>query len=298
MNLKHIEGISRAKINLHLAVLNRRDDGFHNISSLMAGLDLADRLTLREFKFFPGGNIDISISDSGGEYGSVTCGIETSSNLISIGAVNYLRKINTGGSLDFSIEKNIPSGAGLGGGSSNAACAIELVRTALGRSRDEACYSAAAETGSDVPFFLYGGFAFASGRGEIIEPISFSCDYHVILVNNGIHVNTAQAYKSLGRDSLYSGPGHKESAADITKCLGNLYKWKEVMKNDFEEAIFPLHPEIKMVKERLYELGADFAAMTGSGSTVFGIFSNYSRAAGACNFLKKENNALLTKFAH
>lgn len=298
MSSKHLEAISRAKINLHLAVLNRRDDGYHNILSLMAGLELADKLTLRKYEFSPGSGIEISISDAGGEYGSVTTGIETAGNLISIGAVNYLRRIDTGGILDFSIEKNIPSGAGLGGGSSNAACAIELVRIALERGRDEACYSAAAETGSDVPFFLYGGFAFASGRGEIIEPVPFGCDYHVILVNNGIHVNTAGAYKALGRGPVYSGPGHNESAAAIEECLGDLNKWKEVMKNDFEEAIFPVYPEIREVKERLYGLGADFAAMTGSGSTVFGIFSSYNRAFDAFSSLKKENNAVLTKFAH
>lgn len=298
MNPKHLDGISRAKINLHLAVLNRRDDGYHNISSLMAGLELADKLTLRKYEFFQGGNIEISISNAGGEYGSVTAGIETAGNLISIGATNYLRKINTGGRLDFSIEKNIPSGAGLGGGSSNGACAIELVRIALGRGRDEACFSAAAETGSDVPFFFHGGFAFASGRGEIIEPVPFSCDYHIILVNNGIHVNTAAAYKALGRGPVYSGPGHEESAAMIEESLGDLDKWKAVMKNDFEEAIFPVYPAIRGIKEELYGLGADFAAMTGSGSTVFGIFSDYNRASDAFSSLKKENNAVLTKFAH
>ncbi|HPS57946.1 MAG TPA: 4-(cytidine 5'-diphospho)-2-C-methyl-D-erythritol kinase [Spirochaetota bacterium] len=297
MNLKVLEGISRAKINLHLAVLNRRIDGYHNISSLMAGLELADTLTLQKYSFSAKNGIEISITDSGGEYGYITGSIETESNLISIGAKNYLKKIGTGGSLEFSIVKNIPSGAGLGGGSSNAACAIELVRHALDRERDEACYSAAAETGSDVPYFLYGGFAFASGRGEIIEPVLFNCDYHVILVNNGIHVDTAKAYKALKRDYMYSGPGHKESAASIEGCMGNLGKWKEVMKNDFEDAIFPVYPEIGQIKERLYGLGADYAAMTGSGSTVFGVFSNYNRALDACDYLKKANKAILTKFA-
>lgn len=296
MNPEVLEAKSRAKINLHLAVLNRRDDGYHNISSLMASLDLADTLVLQKHKFTNGGAVEISIKDSGGEYGHITGAIETGSNLISIGAVNYLKKINTSGSLEFSIVKNIPCGAGLGGGSSNAACAIELVRLALGRERDEACYSAAAETGSDVPFFLYGGFAFASGRGEVIEPIRFHCDYHVILVNNGIHVNTSQAYKALKRESFYNGPGHEEILGVIKENIGSLARWKDVMKNDFEDAIFPLYPEIRHIKEELYNLGADYAAMTGSGSTVFGVFSSYKRAADACNCLKKGNNAVLTKF--
>lgn len=298
MNPRLLEEKSRAKINLHLAVLNRRGDGYHNISSLMAGLELSDTLTLRGYNFSANSGVEISIIDAGGDCGYITSGIEPGGNLISVGAANYLKRINTGGSLEFSIVKNIPSGAGLGGGSSNAACAIELVRLALGRERDEAFYSAAAETGSDVPFFLYGGFAFASGRGEIIEPYRFNCDCHVILVNNGIHVNTAQAYKALNRGLVYSGPGHMESAARIKEVLGNPGLWKDVMKNDFEEAIFPVYPELLDIKEKLYGLGADYAAMTGSGSTVFGVYSNYNRAVEACNCLKKGNNALLTKFAH
>lgn len=297
MNSGILEGFSRAKINLNLAVLDRRDDGYHNISSLMAGLELADILTLKKYDFSSPGGIQISISDSGGEYGYITGDIEAGSNLISIGARKYLEKINKSGRLEFSIVKNIPSGAGLGGGSSNAACAIELVRLALGRERDQACYTAAAETGSDVPFFLYGGFAFASGRGEIIEPVRFICDYSVILVNNGIHVNTAKAYKALGRNSMFSGQGHRELAAQIENCIADLNKWKAVMKNDFEDAIFQEYPELRGIKERLYGLGAEYAAMTGSGSTVFGVFSSYSRALSACNYLKKENNVILTKFA-
>jgi 4-diphosphocytidyl-2-C-methyl-D-erythritol kinase len=300
MNSQVFEGISRAKINLHLAVLGKRGDGYHNISTLMAELELADMLALRVIKISPDCETSVSIIDSGGTCSHITAGIEPGKNLISVGAQNYLRRIDVRAVVEFSIVKNIPSGAGLGGGSSNAACAIELIRRALGRERDEDVFSAAAETGSDVPFFLYGGFALASGRGDVIEPVDFSADYHVVLVNNGIHVNTAEAYRRLNRDYLYNGPDYVDNSASIIKNTGKLHQlhlWKKVMKNDFEEAIFPLYPELRNVKEELYGLGADYAAMTGSGSTIFGVFESYNRAARACDFLKKGNNVVLTKFA-
>ncbi|HQO39835.1 MAG TPA: 4-(cytidine 5'-diphospho)-2-C-methyl-D-erythritol kinase [Spirochaetota bacterium] len=297
MNSKVLEGISRAKINLHLAVLGRRGDGYHNISTLMAELELADRLALRIIKISADCETSVSVIDSGGTCSHITGGIEPGKNLISIGAMNYLKRVDTQAVVEFSIVKNIPSGAGLGGGSSNAACAIELIRRALGRERDKAVFSAAAETGSDVPFFLYGGFALASGRGEVVEPVDFSCKYHVILVNNRIHVNTAEAYRVLRRDYLYNGPDHTDNSTLMKKYMGKLDNWKKVMKNDFEDAIFPLYPELGNVKEELYGLGADYAAMTGSGSTVFGVFESYNRAIDACDSLKNGNNVVLTKFA-
>ena len=296
MNSAVIEGLSRAKINLHLAVLNRRDDGFHNISSLMAALELSDVLTLRNYDFSGSRGAEVSVIDGGGEYGHITAGMAAGDNLISAGVKNYLKRISAGGTFEFSVVKNIPSGAGLGGGSSNAACAIELVRQALGRDRDDACYLAAAETGSDVLFFLYGGFAFASGRGEVISPFVFNCGFHVVLVNNGIHVSTASAYKALNRDYACNEPGDND-VSRIKEFIGKVGSWKEVMRNDFEEAVFAAYPEIGRIKERLYGLGADYAAMTGSGSTVFGVFKDYNSAVSACGVIGAEGRVVLTKFA-
>ncbi len=298
MNYEVLTGISRAKVNLHLNVLNRRPDGYHNIFSLMAELELHDILKLREYRFTDTGEVSVFIENAGGRYASVLDSINPQENLIAAGARNYLARLGKGGSFTFTIEKNIPSGAGLGGGSSNGACAIDLVRRALGRMKDEICFAGAADTGSDVAFFLYGGFAFARGRGEILEPAGLRNSSAILLINNGIHVNTGEAYKDLNRPVLAGRPEKIRDQKKISKLFNDTGSWKKVMINDFERVIFRKHPDICRLKDELYDLGADFAAMTGSGSTVFGVFSNHETAARAELILKKENNVILTAFSH
>lgn len=289
---------SYAKINLHLEVLNRRSDNYHNLFSLMAELDLCDMLTLENFDLSENpGDVSVEILNSGGKFSSIFEDVPLEKNLITIAVKKYMDIIGRGGRFTFSIIKNIPSGAGMGGGSSNSAAAMKLVSGLFEKTIAGDLLKAASFTGSDVPFFLKGGFAFVEGRGESVTPLDFSDESFILLVNNGIHVNTGFAYESL-----------KKPVSDIAvDCFGKKrvisegfqYKseWKSLFKNDFEAAVFSLYPELALIKENLYRNGAFFASMTGSGSTIFGLFNDKYNAENVHKILEKEGNRVyFTKF--
>lgn len=282
-----------AKINLHLQVLNRRSDNFHNLLSIMAEIGITDLLKLESFAVKPREeSIEVEIINSGGNYSSVLNDIPPDKNLISIAVKKYLKGLSLGGYLRFSIEKNIPSGAGIGGGSSDAAAALDLVRTALKLQQDELLFSAASESGSDVPFFLKGGIAFAEGRGEVLQQIDRSIDLPVVLVNNGIHVNTGSAYSSLKRgcENLYSDADLRKIKNELEALLEKPAEWKKNFINDFEIPVFRQYPELGRLKNELYFLGADFALMSGSGSSVYGVFKEAPVAQTAAFELEKAGN--------
>ncbi len=291
---------AHGKINLHLQVLNKRGDGFHNIFSLMAELSVFDLLKLQFCDFdYRAENIEIDIISGGGVYPDIVSSIPVEDNLITMAAKNYLSSIGAGGKFCFEIEKNLPAGAGLGGGSSDAAAALKLIRDALGRGDDEILLNSAAATGSDVPFFLQGGLAFAQGRGEILEQVNRKISGNIVLVNNGVQINTGLAYRDLNRDfdeSAVHAITNKKS--EILGSLDAVDEWKEIFKNDFEDTVFRVHPELNKIKESIYDLGARFSAMTGSGSTVFGVFSDSCAAEEAVSLLKKQGNRVfLSNFA-
>ena len=257
----------------------------------MAELDLSDLLKLESFNIT--GRKDpviVEIINDGGLYSSVTDEIPSEKNLITIALKNYMHLAGTGGFFRFRIEKNIPSGAGLGGGSSNAAAALIMAAEALGRKIDDDMRSAAFMTGSDVPFFLSGGYAFVEGRGELVLPVDFNDESYVLLVNNGIHVDTGLAYRNLNRIVSEEPEDYKSREIFIKKGIKNRSDWKDIFRNDFEGTIFRIHPEIGSIKEKLYNLKSYFSAMTGSGSTVFGLFSNMETALQAQYHLKKDGN--------
>lgn len=284
---------SYAKINLHLEVLNKRKDNYHNLFSLMAELELSDLLKLQSFNLTGTKEpVIVEIINDGGMYSSVTDEIPCEKNLISIAVKNYMRLAGAGGNFRFSLEKNIPSGAGLGGGSSNAAAALVAATGALGRDIDDDTWKAASLTGSDVPFFLCGGFAFIEGRGELVSPAEFIDESYVLLVNNGIHVDTGRAYQSLNRlksDILIDCRDRKEL---IREKINIRSYWKTLFKNDFEDTVFRMHPELAFIKEKMYNLNSFFAAMTGSGSTIFGLFENAKIALLAQSELEKDGNTV------
>jgi len=282
-----------AKLNLYLRVLNRRSDDFHNLLSIMIEIGLSDLLKLESFELKPDkGSLDVEIINSGGVYSSILNDIPPDKNLISIAVKKYLKSLSLGGYVMFSVEKNIPSGAGIGGGSSDAAAALEMMRTALSLQQDESFYRAAAESGSDIPFFLKGGVAFAEGRGEILQQIEQNISLPVVLVNNGIHVNTGAAYKSLGRDyeEPYSETELLKMKKDLEILLREPSEWKKHFLNDFEKPVFQQYPELGRLKDSMYDLGSDFALMSGSGSSVYGIFKDAASSAAAANELEKMGN--------
>ena len=282
-----------AKLNLHLQVLNRRSDNFHNLLSIMAEIGLSDLLKLESFEVGPREkSLNVEIINSGGVCADILKEISSEENLISIAVKKYLKALSLGGYLRFSIEKNIPSGAGIGGGSSDAAAALELVREALNLRQDEPLFSAAADSGSDVPFFLKGGVAFAEGRGEILQQIHRSLELPVVLVNNGIHVNTGMAYSSLkrGHDNLYTGAELQRRKNELCSLLDEPSEWKKYFINDFEKPVFQQHPGLEILKNQMYDFGADFALMSGSGSSVYGVFKDSQTSRLAAEELERGGN--------
>ena len=240
-----------AKINLGLQILRKRSDGFHEISSLFYPIPLCDVL-----EFVPGDR---------DEFFSSGISIPGSGNLV-LDALALLRTDFDIPPLQIHLHKHIPIGAGLGGGSADAAFMI----TGLNRAFDLNLSNLqmeqlAAELGSDCAFFIQNKTALASGRGEILN--SFNLDLSgkfMVLHYPGIHVSTAEAYGAITPND------HRESLENILDKP--ITDWKSQLSNDFEEGVSKLHPVISDSIEQLYRAGAVYSAMTGSGSAVFGIF--------------------------
>ncbi len=248
------------KINLGLHILGKREDGFHNLETVFYPLQIKDAL---EIITAPSAD-PIQFTQSG-----LTVQGSNADN-ICVKAYQLLQKDFpqiTG--IKMHLHKAIPMGAGLGGGSADGAFALLLLNTKfkLGLSQQQ-LISYALHLGSDCPFFIINKPCFASGRGEIMEPVAIDLSkYTIAVVNPGIHVNTGWAFQQLKRTTATAG--HHDLKTVLQQPISS---WKEILQNDFETPVFAAHPEIQFIKDRLYQLGAHYAAMSGSGSTVFGIF--------------------------
>jgi len=164
------------------------------------------------------------------------------------------------------LEKGIPTGAGLGGGSADAAFTLKILANAFQLPvTEEQMLRYALQLGSDVPFFLYNQPMYATGRGEVMTPIDLDLSaYRLKIVKPDIHVSTKEAY---------AGITPKESNIFLPNVLQqNVSTWKDVVVNDFEESVFAKHPELREIKEAFYRDGALYASMSGSGSAIFGLF--------------------------
>jgi len=246
------------KINLGLHILRKRNDGFHDLETVFYPLPLQDAL---EIIHHPSPATDIAYSGSG-----LTVEGNLSDN-ICVKAYHLLKQ-------DFPqlppvkmhLHKTIPMGAGLGGGSADGAFTLLLLNKKfnLGISQEDLlCY--ALQLGSDCPFFIRNTPCYATGRGEVMEELSLDLSaYKFAVINPGIHVNTGWAFSQI------TPSGNKPSLKNIIQRP--VQEWKEGLGNDFEEPVSRQFPEIGSIKITLYQQGAVYAAMTGSGSTVFGIF--------------------------
>ena len=266
----------------------------------MAELELHDVLDIESFTLSNDpANVSVRIIDKGTEPSSILKDIPAEKNLITIAVKKYLRLINKGGDFEFGIIKNIPAGAGLGGGSSNAATAIKIVAGLFGRGIDNYALEAGISTGSDVSFFFKGGFAFVEGKGERISQIEISNNSHILIVNNGIHINTGCAYNSLKRETSGIEIDCTDKKREIEEQIVNVEKWKNLFRNDFESAIFNQYPQIGLIKEKIHKSGAVFSLMSGSGSSIFGVFNDKNRVENLKKTLEKIGNRVYyTKFHH
>ena len=247
-----------AKINLGLNIVERRPDGYHNLETIFYPIKLQDALEVNRLEH---AEVPYKLRVSGANlHGS------PEDNLV-VKALNLLRQHHSGIlPVDIHLFKHIPTEAGLGGGSADCAFMIKLLneKFRLGLSVKE-MEQYAAQLGADCPFFIQNQPVFASGTGNIFEPIELTLkEYHLVLVKPDTPISTKEAFSNIH-------PKHPEvSLKEIaTQPIEN---WKGLMKNDFEESIFPCHPEIAAIKDKLYDLGAVYASMTGSGSAVYGIF--------------------------
>jgi 4-diphosphocytidyl-2-C-methyl-D-erythritol kinase len=248
---------SPAKINIGLKVIERRPDGFHNLQSVMYPTGLCDILEIRSD---PSGKQGVDFSQSG-----IPLGDEAGTNLC-IRAYDIMAKEVTLPAIRLHLYKQIPVGAGLGGGSSNASFTLtglnRLVRQPLPPGK---LHEMAAALGSDCPFFLHHKAMMMEGRGEILSPVTVCMDHlYIVLLFPGIHISTAEAYSGIT-------PVRPE------KHLSHLVdkpvdQWKGTVINDFERAIFKKYPELEVIKNGLYDAGALYASMSGSGSALYGIF--------------------------
>lgn len=247
-----------AKINLGLNIIEKRPDGYHNLETIFYPINLQDALevTRRE-----NGEYEYTLHISGASLDG-----EPEDNLV-VKAYKLLKKDHPRMlPIDVHMYKHIPAGAGLGGGSSDAAHMIKLLndKFSLGLSTEQ-MEEYAAQLGADCAFFIRNRPVFATGIGNIFEPIELSLKgYYIILVKPDIFVSTRDAFAEIKpvRPAV--------SLKEIVKQP--IETWKGNMKNDFEDSVFKKFPEIAAIKDELYDLGAVYAAMSGSGSSVYGIF--------------------------
>lgn len=273
MSARSVTVRSFAKINLDLRVLHKRPDGYHELRTVFHTITLADTIRIeferaRRTQIAVSGNADIP------------------DNLIVRAARAVLDTAKLAARIGFVLKKRIPMGAGLGGGSSNAAAVLLALPVLSGAALPmDRLAALGAELGSDVPFFLYGGAALGLGRGTELYPLPDLPARAGVLAAPGLHVSTAEAYRGLGRE-LTTG------AADFDTVTFRSFvwsmagappasEWTSLCANDFERPVFRRYPALLALKRKLAALGARPAMMTGSGSALFGLFGSRTAAAGA-----------------
>ncbi len=248
-----------AKINLGLRVTSKREDGYHNLDTVFYPIPLYDILEI-----IPQEKNGELVFTSRGKKGKG----EPNSNLCCEAYTLLKKDFSSIPSIRLHLHKTIPMGAGMGGGSSDAAFMLRLMNQTFGLKIDDLQLKAyALQLGSDCPFFIDNIPVHATGRGERMKPIACNLSQKsIVLVCPGIHISTKEAFSNIVPTS--DGP----SCLDIVDQ--ELDDWKTLLVNDFEKTVFPLYPQLSQIKHQLYEMGAKYACMTGTGSTIFGIFED------------------------
>ena len=259
--MEKIEVSSPAKINIGLNVIRKREDGFHDISTIFHPLILEDF-------------IEFEKSDKPKFHSNNNLIKEDDSNLIIKSIALLEKKVNKKLSVKIKLKKNIPVGAGLGGGSSNAATTLKALNSLFNLNLSyNSLFDLALQLGSDVPYFLNPVTCYAESRGEKLFPINFSISHPILIVNPGIHIETKWGF---GLVKPVEKSERLKTILSINKF--DIEKLKDFATNDFEKIVFKKYPPIADIKLELYKLGAEFALMSGTGSTVYGIFTNLQKA--------------------
>jgi 4-diphosphocytidyl-2-C-methyl-D-erythritol kinase len=244
-----------AKINLGLNVLRKREDEYHDIASLLYPIPWHDVLEIVKADRFAFHQSGLSIDGS----------VDTN---LCVKAYHLLKEDMDIGPVEIHLHKAIPMGAGLGGGSSNGAFTLKLLNHIfeLNLTPDQ-LKDYASQLGSDCPFFIDNIPAMATNTGTELEPFSVDLsEKYLTVIKPDVHVSTKEAY---------AGVTPNQDRTPLNELLLNpIEKWQETIYNDFESSIYPIHPELRKIKESLISMGAVYASMTGSGAAVYGIFEN------------------------
>jgi 4-diphosphocytidyl-2-C-methyl-D-erythritol kinase len=281
---------SLAKINLDLRVLGKRADGFHDLRTVFQTISLADTI---DVQFEAARKTEITILDD-----------QIPDNLIRRAAVAVLDAMKVHGRVRFTLNKQIPMGGGLGGGSGNAASVLLALPVLAGRAVPfEKLIELGARLGSDVPFFLTGGTAMALDRGTEIYDLPDVAEEPVLLLSPGVHIATGPAYSALGRSltftALSSSINSFQAFVRTLESGGSARAASPFSANDFETVVFRQYPQLKKIAARLRSVG-EAVRMTGSGSTIFVLFAskeeraraervlNGDRVFGGCRLMESE----------
>lgn len=251
------------KINLGLNVIGKRNDGYHDLETVFYPLRLKDAVEVIENKNIQQSTLNVQFSMSG-----TTVEGDIEKNLC-VKAYRLLKKdFPHLPAIQMHLHKAIPMGAGLGGGSADGAFTLKLLnkKFELGLSEKQ-LIDHSLQLGSDCPFFIINKPCYATGRGENVQQIGIDLsNYKIVIVHPGIHISTAWAFENITP---------QKPVRSVKEIIHQpIETWKNELKNGFEEPVFNKYPEIKKIKDELYNAGAVYASMSGSGSSVFGIFEN------------------------
>ncbi|MCH5224795.1 MAG: 4-(cytidine 5'-diphospho)-2-C-methyl-D-erythritol kinase [Muribaculaceae bacterium] len=267
-----------AKINIGLNVVAKRQDGYHDLETVFYPVGLECGLPhqpqpfddILEVGYQPG-----DISGCRFQFLGRPIDCPPKKNLVVKAASLFLRHYNEDfddlgnyGMFEISLDKHLPDGAGLGGGSADAAFTLQLLNETVGKKYDDRQLAEMAlKLGADCPFFLYNKPCFAEGIGEVLNPINLSLEgYTLLIVKPDIHVSTADAFAGIV-------PKKPEFDLRFLPYLP-IEDWKNKVVNDFESTVFAKHPELGILKQSLYDGGAIYASMTGSGSAIYALFDS------------------------
>ena len=270
---------SNSKVNIGLKVLNQRDDGYHNIYTVFQELDFGDSITIEK-------------TDSGCTIKSNVDWIPTDKSNMCHKAYSAIKtKFPDLGGISIHIEKNVPIGSGLGGGSANAAAVLKGMNElyGLGLSNDELT-ELSLQIGADAPFFIHGGMQLGEGIGEQLTQLDIEFPQSILVIIPRMHISTKWAYSRL-RKKLETG-GKAPNFAGLIEGSEIPFQFFE---NDFEKIVFSTYPEIGLIKDQLLANKARFASLSGSGSAVFGLFDDDADARSAELLFSASNKTMLTR---
>ena len=277
--MKTIKINSYTKVNVGLKILNKRSDGYHNISTIFQEIDLHDKLT-------------ISKNISGCKFSSNVDWLHNDQNNSCVMAYNYMKELYDIRGIDIVLTKNISRGSGLGSGSSNAAAVLKSISKIYDLNvSDEDLIEIGSKIGADVPFFVKGGTQIGEGIGEKLIGLKSAIKGWYLIIIPDLTIDTKWAYSQF-KNIL-------DNATLPTK-FSDLFSEKVVdldtikfFENDFESVVFPTYPEIGAIKKELFALGAKFASLSGSGSTVFGIFDDNAKIKKAFSHFSPTHKAYI-----